>query len=125
MLPAPFRTLLGERFTVTVIPGDGCVALYSQENWNGVRHRLETAPRSQKRREFERFLSDYTMEEADCDAQGRLQLSQTQREFAGLERELATVKQSSRVEIWARERFDGARMSVDEARGYDDEFGIL
>ena len=110
---------------MTVVPAERCLALYSQDDWKALCGRLETVERTPQRRRFERFLSEHTVEAVSCDSQGRLLVLPSQREFAQIGREVVTIRTESRVEIWAKDRYEAQRMSDDEAAAYSDEAGFF
>jgi MraZ protein len=118
VVPARFRAELGERFTITAVFGDGCLALYPEHEWEAFCARVALEPRSARRRQFERLLAEYTLEGVSCDSQGRLLLAQSQRDFAGIGREVVMIKTRSHVEVWAADRFEPAKMSVAEGADF-------
>ncbi|MGP6158838.1 MAG: division/cell wall cluster transcriptional repressor MraZ, partial [Vulcanimicrobiaceae bacterium] len=124
VVPARLREQLGERFTVTVNPADRCVAVYSQANWEVFCRKLDAAPRTPEQRRFERFLAEHTVEGAGCDSQGRLLLAQSQREFAGIERETVIVAPRRYVEIWAKERYPDNVMNDEQAGAHFDKLEL-
>jgi MraZ protein len=110
---------------VTINPSDRCLALYSQEEWQAFCLRLDGLQRSKDKRQFERLLSDLTVEGVACDAQGRLLLSPSQREFAKIDREVVTVGAFKRVEIWSKDRYEANVASVEAAAAFSEEQGLF
>jgi MraZ protein len=125
VIPARFRAGLGERFTLSAVFSDGCLALYSQEQWEAFRARLKGLPRSARRRQFERLLAEHTLEGVACDSQGRLLLAQAQRDFAQIGREVVMVKTDSYIEVWAKDRFEPAKLSVADGAEFSEENGLF
>ena len=98
-MPAKLREGLGARFIIT--KGlDGCLFVYSLDEWQRVEQKLASLPMSRKTaRDFTRFLFGGACE-AECDKQGRVLLPANLRRYAALEREAVIVGVGSRAEIW-------------------------
>lgn len=101
-LPARIREQLGPEFVAT--KGlDGCLFLYPLGEWAALESRLRELPATHKdARAFARLLFAGA---AECrpDAQGRVLLPATLRQYAGLTREGVVVGVSTRVEVWQPE----------------------
>lgn len=104
-LPARIREQLGPEFVAT--KGlDGCLFLYPSGEWAALESRLRALPVTQKdARAFVRLLFAGACE-CRPDAQGRVLLPATLREYAGLGREGVIVGVSSRVEVWQPEAWE-------------------
>lgn len=104
IIPAKFREELGEEFVIT--KGlDGCLFVYSQDEWQKFEEELRTLPLMKKdARKFARF---FMAGAADCelDKQGRILIPGVLREFAGLEKDAVLVGVLQRVEIWSKDRW--------------------
>ena len=98
-MPAKLREGLGAKFIIT--KGlDGCLFVYSMDEWQRVEQKLAALPMSRKTaRDFTRFLFGGACE-AECDKQGRVLLPANLRRYAALEREAVIVGVGSRAEIW-------------------------
>lgn len=98
-MPAKLREGLGVKFIIT--KGlDGCLFVYSMDEWQRVEHKLASLPMSRKTaRDFTRFLFGGACE-AECDKQGRVLLPANLRRYAALERDAVIVGVGSRAEIW-------------------------
>lgn len=98
-MPAKLREGLGVSFIIT--KGlDGCLFVYSLDEWQRVEQKLASLPMSRKTaRDFTRFLFGGACE-AECDKQGRVLLPANLRRYAALEREAVIVGVGSRAEIW-------------------------
>lgn len=98
-MPAKLREGLGAKFIIT--KGlDGCLFVYSMEEWQHVEQKLASLPMSRKTaRDFTRFLFGGACE-AECDKQGRVLLPANLRRYAALERDAVIVGVGSRAEIW-------------------------
>ena len=98
-MPAKLREGLGAKFIIT--KGlDGCLFVYSMDEWRRVEQKLASLPMSRKTaRDFTRFLFGGACE-AECDKQGRVLLPANLRRYAALERDAVIVGVGSRAEIW-------------------------
>lgn len=98
-VPAKLREGLGAKFIIT--KGlDGCLFVYSMDEWQRVEQKLASLPMSRKTaRDFTRFLFGGACE-AECDKQGRVLLPANLRRYAALERDAVIVGVGSRAEIW-------------------------
>ncbi|WLV25675.1 division/cell wall cluster transcriptional repressor MraZ [Aciduricibacillus chroicocephali] len=102
IVPAKFREGLGSRFVVT--RGlDKCLFAYPMDEWKEVEGKLRQLPLTKKdARAFTRFFFSGAIE-CEVDKQGRINIPQTLRSYAGLEKECVVIGVSSRVELWSRE----------------------
>ena len=79
IFPIKLREALGEHFVI--FKGlDNCINVYSQEKWAAFEQQLAALP--SKARKVQRFFSANF--ECEPDAQGRILIPQTLREYAGL-----------------------------------------
>ena len=105
IIPAKFREEIGVKFVVT--RGlDGCLFVYSMDNWNKIVSKLQTLPFTKKdARTFMRFfLSGATV--CEFDKQGRINLSNSLILYAGIQKECTIIGVNDRLEIWASEKLD-------------------
>lgn len=104
-IPSKFRELLGETFIVT--RGlDGCLFVYTREEWNNIERKLKELPFTQKdARAFTRFFFSGACE-CEIDKQGRVVVPQTLRDFASIDKEVIIIGVSTRVEIWSVEKWN-------------------
>lgn len=104
-VPAKFRDDLGHSFIVT--KGlDNCLFAYSKEEWATFEAKLKTLPLTNPNaRNFIRFFFAGATE-CETDKQGRINIPQNLREYAGLKKEVYVVGVSTRVEIWDKEKWD-------------------
>ena len=115
IMPAKLRQDIGEKFIIT--KGlDGCLFVFSQNEWNNFETKLKTLPLSDKNaRNFVRFfLSGAT--ECEIDKQGRFLIPANLRESAKLEKDAMIVGVGTRLEIWNKETWlnCGENISADE-----------
>ena len=115
IMPSKLRQDIGEKFIIT--KGlDGCLFVFSQNEWNKFETKLKTLPLSDKNaRNFVRFfLSGAT--ECEIDKQGRFLIPANLRESAKLEKDAMIVGVGTRLEIWNKETWlnCGENISADE-----------
>lgn len=124
IVPARYRERLGPGFVLTIAQPDPCLALYPAATWAGFCARLEEAPhKDESFRRFVRFLFAHT-EEVACDAQGRLLIPITLRDYAGIERDVVSIGSLSRIEIWAKERLAENAAPKGSAADFAAELGL-
>ena len=106
IVPAKFRTELGERFILTK-GFDGCLYGYSLDEWKNIEEKIKTLPliTGKDARNFTRFFFSSAIE-CELDSQGRILISQNLREFAMLQKEVVIIGVSSRIEIWSKEKWE-------------------
>ena len=105
IIPSKFREQLGNEFVVT--KGlDGCLFVYSNEEWARIEESLREKPLTSK--DARKFLRFFFAGAASCevDKQGRILLPANLREYAGIDKEVVSVGVFSRVEIWSKERYN-------------------
>lgn len=105
IMPAKFREDLGEKFVIT--KGlDGCLFIYSQEEWNVLEEKLRNLPFTRAdARAFSRFFFSGATE-CELDKQGRILLPNNLRSYANLIKDVLIIGVSSRVEIWSKETWE-------------------
>ena len=102
IMPSTLRIDIGESFIIT--KGlDGCLFVFSQNEWNNFETKLKTLPLSDKNaRNFVRFfLSGATV--CEIDKQGRFLIPANLRESAKLDKDAMIVGVGTRLEIWNKE----------------------
>ena len=99
IIPAKLRDDLGDSFVIC--NGlEGCLFVYSQEEWNKFVAELETLPRMNKdARIFKRYFFG-SASEGSFDKQGRVLVPPSLRKAAHLEKDVVLVGVQDRVEIW-------------------------
>lgn len=105
IIPSKFREEIGDKFVVT--RGlDGCLFVYSLDNWEKIISKLKTLPFTKKdARVFMRFfLSAASI--CEFDKQGRINLVNSLIEYAKIEKECVIIGVNDRLEIWAVEKFN-------------------
>lgn len=126
-VPAKFREELGMSFIVT--KGlDNCLFAYSKEEWAKFEEKLKSLPLTNPNaRNFIRFFFAGATE-CEIDKQGRINLPQSLREYAGLTKEVSVIGVLTRVEIWDKEKWNNytspENMDVDEIANQMSNLGI-
>ncbi len=98
---------------------EGCLALYTPEQWNGVIERVKRRSGGRKGRKFSRAFFN-NVKEVPVDSQGRVTIPSVLMSRAGLEREAVLHGLPDRVEIWNPKRHEKA---MAEADSQFEEFG--
>ncbi|HEX3032087.1 MAG TPA: division/cell wall cluster transcriptional repressor MraZ [Bacillota bacterium] len=113
IVPAKFREGLGEQFIAT--RGlDKCLFVYPMEEWKILEQKLKTLPLTQAdARSFVRFFFSGATE-CELDKQGRILIPANLREYGQLDKDVVFVGIASRVEIWAKERWDDYSSQAEE-----------
>ena len=104
IMPAKLRQDIGETFIIT--KGlDGCLFVFSQNEWNNFEEKLKSLPLSDKNaRNFVRFfLSGAT--ECELDKQGRFLIPSNLRIAANLQKEAVIIGVGTRLEIWNKDKW--------------------
>jgi len=105
-VPAKYRPELQDKcanqLVITVDP-DQCLLMYPKPRWDEIENQLMTQGNLSKDvRRLQRLIVGYA---TDCEisAQGKVQLSQPLRDYAGLDKAGMLVGQGQRFEIWDQE----------------------
>ena len=98
-VPSKFRADLGQSFVVT--KGlDNCLFVYSKKEWETFENKLKELPLTNNdARSFMRFFFAGATE-CEVDKQGRINIPQVLREYAGIKKDVVIVGVSTRAEIW-------------------------
>ncbi len=126
-VPSKFREDLGQTFIVT--KGlDNCLFAYSKQEWQTFEEKLKTLPMTNvNARNFVRFFFAGATE-CEVDKQGRINIPQNLREYAGLTKELCIIGVATRVEIWDKAKWEGYtspdNMDVEELANQMSNLGI-
>jgi MraZ protein len=124
IVPARFRERLGQHFVLTIAHPDPCLALYPTATWVEFCGRLEAVPvKDERYRRYVRYLFAHS-EEVECDAQGRVVVPARLRSYAGIERNVVSVGLLTRIEIWAKDRYDFQAPPEGEVPGFMAELGL-
>ena len=94
---------------VTVNPYERCLWLYPQNEWEEVARKVISLPDLKKQnKSLKRLLLGHASV-LDLDGQGRILLSASLREYAGMEKAVALVGQGNKFEIWAEDAWLATR----------------
>lgn len=108
IIPSKFREVSKdhyvERFFVT--RGlDSCLFVFTEDEWRKQESKFKSLPfTSGEARRFNRLYFSGACEVA-CDKQGRILVPQYLKDFAGIKHEVVIVGVSSRMEIWAKDKW--------------------
>ncbi len=102
IIPAKFRSELGEKFIIT--RGlEKCLYVYSESEWNTIVAKLKTLPFTKKdvRTFIRSFFSGAT--ECEFDRQGRINITSPLVSYAGIDKACVVIGANDRLEIWSEE----------------------
>lgn len=102
-IPSKYRDIIGERVYISCNV-DGCLSVYSEEGWQKYTERLLALP-STAGAALIRFVFSTAMD-AKPDSQGRVVLTQSLRDHAGLSKDIYFIGVGDHAEIWDKERRD-------------------
>lgn len=95
---------------------EGCLALYTEDEWKKLLAKLESLPVANKSdaRAFRRLLiSGATC--TDMDGQGRLLVPESLGRYAGIQRDVTVVGMDSRIELWSSERWERYKKQAEKS----------
>ena len=104
VLPAKFREELGESFYLARGFGNCCVQVLSKEQFDVISAKILELPANKAM--ALQYVFTATAVEVTPNAQGRVIIPQTLREFAGLEGEALVLGMNNRLEIWSKKNYD-------------------
>ena len=121
IVPAKFRQALKEHdITVLFLTRglDGCLFVFPESEWRMVESRFKQIPFTKAEgRKFNRMFFSGAVE-VSLDNLGRMLVPKSLKEFAGIKEDAIIVGVSSRMEVWARERwqafYETSRQSFEE-----------
>jgi MraZ protein len=104
-VPSKFRDDLGQSFVVT--KGlDNCLFMYSKTEWETFEEKLKQLPLTNAdARTFIRFFFAGATE-VEVDKQGRINIPQVLRDYAGIKKDVVIAGVATRAEIWDSEAWD-------------------
>ncbi len=104
-VPSKFRGDLGQSFVIT--KGlDNCLFMYSKQEWETFENKLKELPLTNNdARSFMRFFFAGAAE-CEVDKQGRINIPQVLRDYAGIKKDVVIVGVSTRAEIWDSSNWD-------------------
>ena len=113
VMPSKFRHGL-EAGCVVTKGQERCLYVFSMDRWEKEAERVQTLPRTDRQaRNYSRsFFASAT--DQQLDGQGRVQLPESLRRYAGLEKDLSVVGVADHIEIWAAEVWEEVGAEADE-----------
>ena len=110
IIPAKFREIFKERYidTFYITRGlDRCLFVFTQEEWERQNKQFREMPfTSSEIRKFNRLYFSGAVE-VKCDKQGRILIPQYLKDYADVQNTVVVVGVSDRMEIWAKEKWQG------------------
>lgn len=117
IMPAKFRSDLGERFIVT-IGMDGCLFGFPLTSWEVIQEKLKELPIARKdARKFTRYFYSAATE-VEFDKQGRINLPKSLVEYAKIDKECRVIGVSDRIEIWSSSQWEA--FAADAKENFED-----
>ena len=111
-IPTRYRDRLAQRCDgqlVVTVDSDYCLLIYPFPDWEELERKLMRLPALDKTaRRLQRLMVGHAAE-VDLDAQGRILISPTLRDYAGLDRQAVLFGQGNRFELWDQERWNETR----------------
>lgn len=108
IIPARFREIFKERYVERffITRGlDQCLFLFTEESWKTVEKKFSEMPFTKgESRSFNRLLFSGASDVV-CDKQGRILIPDYLKTFAAIQTEVMIVGVSSRIEIWAKDKW--------------------
>ena len=112
VLPAKFREELGESFYLARGFGNECVQVLSKEQFNAISEKIQALPANKAM--ALQYVFTASAVEVTPNAQGRVIIPQTLRDFAGLEGEALVIGMNTRLAIWRKKKFDSFMASQND-----------
>ena len=109
-IPAKVRDALlsdcGGRIVVTAHTEERCLLVYPEQQWQQLLPNIESLPNiNRKAAKMQRVLLGYATSIEVDEANGRILLPPTLREYAGLEKKLMLVGQGKKLELWSEQEW--------------------
>lgn len=115
IVPSRLRDELEEPTVALIVMPDGCIGLWSGEQWRDLEQRLIEQRRTgdMATRRGIRRMAALTFQD-QVDGQGRISIPGDLREAAGIERDVVIMGHLDHVEIWATQKWDDEQAALDE-----------
>lgn len=113
VVPKKFREELADGCVITK-GQENCLYVFSMDQWKVEAAKVGRLPRTDQRaRRYSRsFFAAAT--DQKLDRQGRIQIPEALRAYAGLDRDVTVIGVQDRVEIWGGSSWDDASADADE-----------
>jgi len=116
IIPAKFRNQLGDAFVITRWM-DHSLRAYTMSGWQDFSAKINALPET-KARQFKRFVFGGALE-VEFDKQGRVNLSQTLREYANIDKDVTVFGLGDDTfELWSAEKWQA--YEEETAENFDD-----
>jgi MraZ protein len=112
-IPAKFRGDLGNTVVVNRYL-DGCLAIYTQEDWNAIYASLMALPSNKAEvRKYQRSMTSAASEQS-FDSQGRILIPSELIRLAGLDKDCVFIGAGNHVELWSLDKWNEYNASLTE-----------
>lgn len=116
IVPSRLRDALEDDTVVLVVWPDGCIGLWSGPGWQSLRAELlRQSKSSPSHRSAIRAIASSAHTD-QVDRQGRINVPQHLRDYAGIDRDVVVVGVLDHGEIWSPEAWERERAKVEEGR---------
>lgn len=109
IVPAKFREIIKEHYAEKfyITRGlDRCLFVFTEEDWKEQEKQFRDMPFTREEsRKFNRLFFSGACETL-CDKQGRILIPSYLKEYAGIKTDVVMIGISSRIEIWAKEKWE-------------------
>lgn len=113
-IPAKFRGPLSAGLVITRWL-DRCLVIYPMETWRVLRERIAGLPTTDRNvRDFRRLVYAGATDTVP-DGQGRVNIPQPLREYAGLDGQVVIVGCDNYIEVWSPEAWEEVRARVEQS----------
>ena len=116
-IPAKFRTDLGQHVTVTTIFGD-YICIYADEEWAKFIEKLDITCAEGKIDEDKYRLIMGSAQSAEVDSQGRIIISEKQRNKAHIIKDVTFIGMRNHAELWSDEKLEATEISEEELKKF-------
>ena len=116
ILPAKIREKLSGTVYITKAPLEKCLNLYTEEEWESISQKVAALPGSIDTN-VSKFTRKFFSKALTCelDKQGRIPLTPTLLEAAGLKKDIVLVGANSKLEIWDAEAWEQMNEEADDS----------
>jgi MraZ protein len=105
-MPVRFREALADGLVMT-IGIDTCLQIYTLKDWPSIQQKILDLPQTlPEARMLQRLVFGYAVE-GSITKQGRILIPSYLREYAKIEKDVVVVGLSNRIEVWAKESWQG------------------
>ena len=112
VLPAKFREQLGETYYLARGFGNKCIQVMSSEQFNAMCEKILALPANLSM--AVQYTFNATAVEVTPNAQGRVIIPQSLREFAEIEGDAVVIGMTNRLEIWSKKNYEDYVASQNE-----------